>query len=225
VQNEAEEREPADRPGASGGPEPPGLFAPSDDEHHPKSPQKVGYAGRRILLQGSRVRSNIGTPPPFRVATYSCKLPIGQPPPDEDSRSDAADDILGTQAGATMGVRPPLRRSSIPAFVRFAILSCNGPFGLLRPRPVAQGCWRLQAESGHPATPRYPAFWPLRIGHRGRPTPAPSCSAAPTSDTPRVLGTYCRQVGPMTRPSIDQTASFGTQPVSTCTLWRTNGTR
>lgn len=59
--------------------------------------------------------------------------------------------FLAPTAGAITGVRPPLVAPAVPAFIRFAILSCNGPFGFFdqgrSPRVV--GCW-LEAESGLP---------------------------------------------------------------------------
>jgi hypothetical protein len=59
-----------------------------------------------------------------------------------NSRSDGADDIVGTQGRSNDGTPPSPRRCRCPAFVRFAILSCNSPFRITltkagRPRVVA----------------------------------------------------------------------------------------
>ncbi len=134
--------------------------------------------------------------------------------------------FLAPTAGATTGVRPPLVAPAVPLHqVCNPQLQWPDSDSLTkagRPGLLVVG-WKQNPAT--PTTPPYPAFRPRRTGHRGRVTPARSCSAVPPSETPRTLGTYSRQAEPMTRLSIDETASFGTQPVSTCALWGTNGTR
>ena len=82
-----------------------------------------------------------------------------------NSRSDGTDDMVGTLGRSNDGTPPSARRCRGPAFVRFAIVSCNGPFRITftkagRPRVVAVAS-RIR-----------PVLQLFRIQHSGRGEPA-----------------------------------------------------
>jgi hypothetical protein len=76
-----------------------------------------------------------------RVETRSCNWSLDKTGSGLNSRSDGADDIVGTQGRNNDGTPPSARRC--PAFVRFAILSCK-PQSCCRGKVLDQKSWLNQ---------------------------------------------------------------------------------